>query len=178
MKNGHFIGRFTRRMTEEEISQFKGILDKAFNYAGFKYKKIFVEYPESKAEEHYYGSSSTTFIVEMPYGIQFKKGHDTVYGVKEIKFAVQPELGFSSDEKCQEVIKTVGLKGFGRDPFDMFEWSISIRTNGKYHEYRHHHRNDYIYEGKDHYLYYTEMEEFLPDIQFYLTKNFPQSAWN
>ena len=178
-KNGDFVGQFTRQMTKEEVNQFKSILRKAFNYAGIEYTSIKFTRPDEAAEKNYFGCGSAWFTVELPQTIAFKKGQDTVYNVSKIKFSVQPELGFSTYEKLQEVHKSTGGRlGYGKDAFDSFEWTVSALSDGRYHEYRHRHEHDYLYEGKDHYMYFTELEEFLADIQFYLTKNYPPtSSW-
>lgn len=176
MKNGNFIGKFTRRMTTEEMEQFVSILESAFYDAKIKIKSI-----ESKVDQSpvsYYGFSSTEFKVILPKKIAFKKGVDTIYDLSTVIFSVQPELGFDTYENCQKYGKEVGEKGYGQDDFNSFEWSIHIRTDGRHHTYRHRYEHDYVYEGKDHYHYYTELNEFQPAFVEYLRNNIPPtSTW-
>ena len=40
MKNGNFVGKFTRRMTTEEMEQFVSILESAFYDAKIKIKDL------------------------------------------------------------------------------------------------------------------------------------------
>lgn len=176
MKNGKFVGQFTRKMTTEEMEQFVAILESAFYDANIKIKSI-----ETKVDQDpvsYFGFSSTVFKVILPKKIAFRKGVDTVYDLNTVTFYVQPQLGFDTYENLQKYEKEVGKKGYGKDDFNSFEWSINIHTDGRYHEYRHRYEHDYVYEGKDHYHYYTELNEFQPAIVEYLKNNIPPtSTW-
>jgi len=175
MKNGKFVGKFTRKMTTEEMEQFVAILESAFHDANIKIKSI---EKENQSSISYYGFSSMVFKVILPKKIAFRKGVDTVYNLNTVIFDVQPQLGFDTYENCQKYQKEFGEKGYGKDDFNSFEWSIHIRTDGRYHEYRHRYEHDYVYEGKDHYLYYTELNEFQPAIVEYLKTNIPPtSTW-
>lgn len=171
MKNGKFVGKFTRKMTTEEIEQFISILESAFHDTKVKIKSIDVKGDQSAVG--YYGYASTLFTVTLSKKISFHKGTDTVYNVNNLRFYVQPQEGFDNYENCQKYQREVGEKGYGRDDFNSFEWSVNINTDGRVHEYRRHHKNDYLYEGEGHYLYYTELNEFFPDIKNYLSKNIP-----
>ena len=176
MKNGKFVGQFTRKMTTEEMEQFVAILESAFYDANIKIKSI--EAKGDQSHVSYYGFASTEFRVILPKKIAFRKGADTVYNLNTVIFRVQPQLGFDTYENCKKYQEEVGQKGYGHDDFNSFEWSISISTDGRYHEYRRQYRNDYVYEGKDHYHYYTELNEFQPAIVEYLKNNIPPtSTW-
>ena len=173
MKNGKFVGQFTRKMTTEEMEQFVTILESAFYDAKINIKSI--EAKGDQSHVSYYGFASTEFKVILPKEIAFKKGADTIYNLNSIIFRVQPQLGFDTYESLQEYKEKFGQKGYGHDDFNSFEWSISISTDGKYHEYRHHYEHDCIYEGKNHYHYYTELNEFQPAIVEYLKNNIPST---
>jgi hypothetical protein len=56
----------------------------------------------------------------------------------------------------------VGLRSYVGEPF--IQYSIKCWTDGKYHEYRRQYRNDYNFEGKDHYFYDTEITDFQTEL--------------
>ena len=174
MKNGKFVGQYTRLMTTEEKQKFMDILNAAFSEMGVKVKSI--EVSADGSHNSYYGHSSTTFTVTLPQTIAFRKGRDTVYRLTNIKFMVQPELGFNTYAELQEYQQKHGQRGFGADDFNSFEWSVHIMTDGRYHEYRRQYRNDCIYEGENHYFYDTEMPGFYNDIVGYLGRNIPPTS--
>ena len=176
MQDGDFVGQYTRLMTTEEKQAFMNLLDVAMFGAGIKPK--FIEVEPDGDHNSYYGHSSTVFNAVLPKTIAFKKGQDTIYGVNRISFLVQPQLGYKTYEELQDYKLKHGQRGFGVDDFTSFQWSVHIRTDGKHHEYRRHHSNDFPYEGDNHYHYNTEMSEFLTPIIDYLKENIPPTdSW-
>lgn len=80
-----------------------------------------------------------------------KKG-DFAYNVSKLEFMLTKSEGRIE----------VGFKTYYGDPF--IQYSINCWTNGKYHEYRKQYRNDYNFEGKDHYFYDTKISDFQTDL--------------
>ena len=57
--------------------------------------------------------------------------------------------------------KSIGV--YEGEPF--IQYDLKAWTNGKYHEYRKHHEHDWKFEGKNHYAYDTEINEFEGDLR-------------
>ena len=122
MKNGKFVGQYTRLMTTEEKQKFMDILNAAFSEMGVKVKSI--EVSADGSHNSYYGHSSTTFTVTLPQTIAFRKGRDTVYKLTNIKFMVQPELGFNTYEDAKKLNEA--------DPAiigDYVGWDVDVYMN-------------------------------------------------
>jgi len=168
MKHGKFVGQFDRLATAQEIEAFTKVIKSAAEKAGFDY--LLFKVGEQPKECGFYGHSMLPVTLDTGKFTRIKKGNgDEVYDFSTVTLMISLQDGFSSYEKCKEYEQKNGghINGFGNDQFDFKGYSISGTTDGKYHEYRKHHRHDFNYEGKGHFMYWTEIPEFEADLVEY-----------
>lgn len=103
-----------------------------------------------------YANATKTSILnfKLKNSINLKKSNgDVVSGIKTLKFSINNNLG-----KIETSIGNYENK-------ERYQYSVRMTTDGKYHEYRKHHKYDFTFEGKNHYLYGDSIyDDFQSDI--------------
>ena len=105
--------------------------------------------------DNVFGDIGLTSLVKSDddgFASNIAKRGDFAYNVSNFKFMV-----VKSEGRIE-----VGLRSYVGEPF--IQYSIKCWTDGKYHEYRRQYRNDYNFEGKDHYFYDTEITDFQTEL--------------
>lgn len=143
-KFGKFVGFNGKAFNSNELDLFRETIDNVFGNVGLT---SFVESDNDGV---------AFFKVELNDSKKkiasiTKKG-DFAYNVSNFKFMV-----VKSEGKIEE-----GLRNYVGEPF--IQYSINCWTDGKYHEYRKQYRNDCVFEGKDHYFYDTEIQDFQTEL--------------
>lgn len=168
MKKGEFIGQFDRLATQPEIEAFKKVIEEAAAESGFKYLMLKVGEQDNKCGFYGYSSLPITLDTGMFKSIKKYNG-DKVYDFSSITFYIQMQDGFSSYEEIKSYEAKLGgsLKGYGKDIFTDKSYSITAKTDGRYHKYRTHYVHDYRYEGKGHFMYDTTISDFKAELVEY-----------
>jgi hypothetical protein len=143
-KFGKFVGLNRKVFDSNELSLFRETIDNVFGDIGLT--------SLVKSDD----DGFAFFNVELNNGNQkitnIAKRGDFAYNVSNFKFMV-----VKSEGRIE-----VGLRSYVGEPF--IQYSIKCWTDGKYHEYRRQYRNDYNFEGKDHYFYDTEITDFQTEL--------------
>lgn len=152
-KFGKFVGLNSKILDSNELSLFRETIDNVFGDVGL------VSLIENK------DNGIALFNVELNNGkmkiANISRNGDFAYNVSNLKFMVIKNEGRIE----------VGLREYVGDPF--IQYSMNCWTNGLYHKYRKHYRNDCFFEGKGHYFYDTEIADFQTEL-----KNWKQNVFN
>ena len=146
MKLGKFIGKKSARFTANDIEKLAKVITEGCkaNFDG----KLNIIYPDGDNTLH---TMTFEWVLANPIkkrmsGTRNFRG-DYVYNITKFTFMAWKSEGYLEDDPVKAPLLSFSVKAF---------------TNGKYHEYRRHKENDFVFEGKGHYMYNTDFE----DVQF------------
>lgn len=151
-KYGNFVGQDFKDLDSNELSLFRETLDNVFGDIGV----VSLVDTDSEGMAHfdvdlnkYYNKINSA-----------SRRGDFVHDLSHLKFLVVKKEGRLE----------VGLRNYVGEPF--IQYSIKCWTNGKYHTYRRQYRNDCCFEGKEHYFYDTNIQDFQSELNFWKSNVF------
>jgi hypothetical protein len=155
-KFGKFVGKEFKAFNDNELKSFENVIKTVFGSVG----TVRLESVDNESV------CSAVFKVALNDNEKIGKVADRnhkgnyAYGITELTF-----MAFKHEGQLE---KSIGVyEGEKFIQYDLKAW-----TNGKYHEYRRRHENDFKFEGKNHYAYDTEINGFESDL-----RNWGNNVW-
>lgn len=142
MKYGKFVGKTFKAFDNTELEKFKSIINDVFCSVG----KVSLWHVDKNS------TCSAFYKIKLDNPIKKTGGKSYAYNVNNLTIMITKEEG-----RLEE-----GMFNYVGEPF--IQYSIKCYTDGKYHIYKKRHENDWVFEGKNHYNYDTEIPDFIPDL--------------
>lgn len=165
-KVGEFVGQYNRVLTQEEIDKFVDVIKTAATDNHIDTTNMTVDTSKNVKNDSPF-SVGTQVIVTIPVPYDRKRrivNKDTLTGFSKIIFTLRAEKGYSDYENHKAQLDV--NKGQDKEDFDMEEYTLQATTNGTVKPY--YKQYEYRFEGHDHYMYNTVIEEFAEDVDHYL----------
>lgn len=146
-KFGKFVGKEFKAFNENELKDLEKTINSVFGTIG----KVKLERVDTSCTNSAVFKVALNKVIGKVYDNAHKGNY--AYNISELIIMACKHEG--------QLEKSIGV--YEGEPF--IQYDLTCWTNGGYHEYRKHHKYDWKFEGKHHFAYDTDINDFEVDLQ-------------